>query len=149
MARVTLSGLPASDFQLIIAGGGEDATPAELLDWVSPVLRGVEGGLWLSCEVNPGGRGTLSARMRNGAMAPHLALCASIPRGQARRLRRLLPKPAPFAVVLLNDHAAQVMALLDGMAMWLNVFEADDPSIIPILDMLALWRRPEKIAAAS
>ena len=121
--------------QLIIAGGDEEIRPADLIDWVHPVLCGIPAGLWLTCEIAAAGRGCLTARIRNGAQVPHLALCCTIARRDAGPLRRLLPE-APAAVILLNDHAAQVMTLLDGLARWLNVFEAGDPTLAPIVSLL-------------
>jgi hypothetical protein len=121
--------------QLIIAGGDEDIGPADLIDWVHPVLNGIPAGLWLTCEIAETGRGCLTARIRSGADVPHLALCRTIPQREAMLLSRLLPE-APAAVILLNDHAPQVMTLLDGLARWLNVFEAGDPALAPIISML-------------
>jgi len=121
--------------QLIIAGGDDEIGPADLIDWIHPVLCGIPAGLWITCEIAPAGRGCLTLRIRNGAHVPHLSLCRTIPRRDAGPLSRLLPE-APAAVILLNDHAAQVMTLLDGLARWLNVFEAEDPALAPIISML-------------
>ena len=128
--------------QIIIAGGCEDISPAEMLGWISPLLYGIADGQWLTCEITRGARGSLTARLRTGAMAPHLTLCHGIPRRHAARLQRLRPRPAPAAVVMLNDHAAQVMTLLDGMAAWLYLFEADDPAIAAVTAMLEDCRAP-------
>ena len=123
--------------QIIIAGGDEETSPAELFEWVHPVLAGIPAGLWLTCEITAAGRGCLTARIRRGTGAPHLALCCTVPLRHARPVCRLLPVPPPTAVILLNDHAAQVMTLLDGMAAWLNVFEIGDPAVKPIMTLLA------------
>jgi hypothetical protein len=125
----------SSFLQLIIAGGDEEIGPSDLIDWVHPVLCGIPAGQWLTCEIAAAGRGCLTMRIRNGAHVPHLALCRTISRRDARPLIRLLPE-APAAVILLNDHAAQVMTLLDGLARWLNVFEAGDPALAPIISVL-------------
>ena len=129
--------------QLIIAGGDEEIGSADLIDWINPVLSGIPEGLWLTCEIVPAERGCLTARIRNGACVPHLALCCTIPKRHARPLSRLLPT-APAAVILLNDHAAQVMALLDGLASWLNVFEAEDPALQPIVSVLTAYAAPQR-----
>ena len=132
------SPLPAPSFgQVIIAGGDDEITPADLIDWVQPVLSAIPSGQWLTCEIAAAGRGCLTARIRHGARVPHLALCSTIPQRQARLLRELLPEAPPLAVILLNDHAAQAMALLDGLAAWLNVFEAADPALAPIVSLLS------------
>jgi len=123
--------------QIILAGGEEDTTPSEMIDWILPVLAGIPAGLWLTCEITTAGRGCLTARMRSGTGTPHLALCSTVPRRLAKPVCRLLPAPPPSAVILLNDHAAQVMTLLDGMAAWLNLFEADDPALRPIIRLLS------------
>jgi hypothetical protein len=129
--------------QLIIAGGDDEIGPADLIDWVYPVLCGIPAGRWLSCEIAAAEAGSLTALIRNGRHVPHLALCCTIPRRQALPLSRLLPG-APAAVILLNDHAAQVMALLDGLASWLNVFEAVDPALLPIVSVLSSYGSPQR-----
>lgn len=136
MQRSRRAVLPASLGQVIIAGSGEDISPADMLEWIAPVLCGIAQGQWLTCEISRAGRGALTTRLRSGAMAPHLSLCRTVPRRRARAIGRLLPKPGTAAVVMLNENAAQVMTLLDGMALWLNAFEADDPAIGPIIRML-------------
>lgn len=123
--------------QLIIAGGDEETSPAELIDWVYPVLCGTPGGEWLACEIAAAGRGCFTARIRSGHGAPHLALCRTVPRRLAKPVLGLLPAPPPIAVILLDEHAPQVMTLLDGMARWLNLFEAEDPCLAPIIRMLS------------
>ena len=128
--------------QMIIAGSCEDISPADMLGWITPLLSGIGDGQWLTCEIERSGRWAMTARLRTGAMAPHLTLCHSIPRLQAARLMRLKPRPAPAAVVMLNEHAAQVMTLLDGMAAWLYLFEADDPAIAAVTAMLAGCNAP-------
>jgi hypothetical protein len=129
--------LPSPTFgQVIIAGGDDEITPADLIDWVQPVLTGIPFGQWLTCELAPAGRGCLTTRIRRGAQVPHLALCSTIPRRQARLLCGLLPEAPPMAVILLNDHAGQAMALLDGLASWLNVYEADEPALAHIISLL-------------
>lgn len=128
--------------QLILAGGCEDISPADMLGWISPLLCGIGDGQWLTCEIARGGPGAMTAKLRTGAMAPHLTLCHTIPRLHATRLMRLKPRPAPAAVVMLNEHAAQVMTLLDGMAAWLYLFEADDPAIAAVTAMLADCNAP-------
>jgi hypothetical protein len=127
--------------QLIIAGGDEEIGPSDLIDWVHPVLCGIPAGLWLTCEIAEAGRGCLTARIRNGAQVKHLALCCTIPKRHAVPLCRLLPE-VPAAMILLNDHAPQVMALLDGLAGWLNLFEAGDPALAPIVSVLTDYGTP-------
>lgn len=139
---------PVPYSQLIIAGGDEEVGSADLIDWINPVLCGIPRGLWLTCEISPAGRGCLTARIRNGAYVPHLTLCRTLPRRQARPLSRLLPASSA-AVILLNDHAAQVMALLDGLALWLNVFEAEDPALAPIISVLTTHATPQRKRAPS
>ncbi len=129
--------------QLIIAGGDEEVGPSDLIDWVHPVLCGIPAGLWITCEIAAAGRGCLTVQIRNGAHVPHLALCRTIARRDAGPLSRLLPE-APAAVILLNDHAAQVMTLLDGLARWLNVFEAGDPALAPIVSILTDRLAPQR-----
>lgn len=129
--------LPPALDQLIIAGSCEDISPADMLGWITPLLSGIAEGHWLTCEIERSGRWDMTARLRTGAMAQHLTLCRNISRPHAARLLRLRPSPAPAAVVMLNAHAAQVMTLLDGMAAWLYLFEADDPAIAAVTAMLA------------
>ena len=132
-----VSPLPTpSQGQIIIAGGDDEITPADLIDWIHPLLCGIPSGLWMTCEIAAADRGCLTARIRNGAHVPHLALCSTIPRKQAAVLQQLLPEPPPLAVILVSDHAAQAMALLDGLASWLNVFEAGEPALAPIISVL-------------
>ena len=135
--------------QIIIAGGDEDVTSGELFEWVAPLLAGIPGGRWMSCQLEPGPGEELIAHLREGASGAVLSLPLGNHTAEAREILGQLPDAQSLTMIMLTDFASQAVTLLDGMAMWLNVFEADDPSIIPILDMLALWRRPEKIAAAS
>lgn len=135
LPRVSPLPTPSSS-QIIIAGGDDEITPGDLIDWIHPLLCGIPSGRWMTCEIAPADRGCLTARIRNGAKVPHLALCSTIPRKQAAALQLLMPEPPPLAVILVSDHAAQAMALLDGLASWLNVFEASEPALAPIVSLL-------------
>lgn len=143
----TCSPAPRTFNQIILAGGDDDISPADLVDWVYPVLCGIPAGRWLTCEIASANRGSLTARMRSGWRVPHLALCCTIPHKHAQPLRRLIPEAPPLLVILLDDHAAQVMTLLDGMARWLNVFEAADPALAPIVSLLNTYRGEPLTAA--
>ena len=46
-----------------------------------------------------------------------------------------------MVAIVLNDHAAQVMALLDSMARWLGAYETGDPSLWPIISLLNMSGR--------
>lgn len=131
--------------QVIVAGGSEDISAQDMLEWIAPVLEGIPDGLWLSCELVPSGGRILSVKIRSGRVARHLPLCRTIPRLKARAVLNLLPATGPAAVVLLNDHAAQIMTLLDGMASWLNLFEKTDPRLAPLLALLADCSTPERL----
>ena len=43
---------PLAFEQIIIAGGDEDVSAGDLFDWVSPLLAGIPGGRWMSCEID-------------------------------------------------------------------------------------------------
>ncbi|WP_421695263.1 hypothetical protein [Aestuariivirga sp.] len=130
------SGLRFSYSQIILAGGDGDVSAADLIDWVLPVLSSLPREMWFGCEILAASRGCLTARIRSGGRPSHLALCCTVPRGTAQKLRRILPAPPPFALILLNAHAPQVMALLDGMARWLSQFEVDDPLPAPLIALM-------------
>lgn len=123
--------------RVIIAGGSDDISAQDMIDWISPVLEGITDGLWLSAELNPSDRGQINVKLRNGRFARHLILCRLVARQRARPVLELMPAAGPTAVVMLNDHAPQVMTLLDGMASWLYIFEAEDPQLTPLMALLS------------
>ena len=43
---------PLAFDQIIIAGGDEDVTAVELFEWVAPLLAGIPGGRWMSCQID-------------------------------------------------------------------------------------------------
>lgn len=143
ISRLSVSTGPSALSQLILAGGSEDISANDMIEWIAPVLEGIAGGLWLSGEIIPSGDGLISLRFRSGQFARHLTLYRTIARPKARPVLDLLPSAQPTAVIMLNDHAPQIMTLLDGMASWLNLFDATDPRLSPLLGLLADCTTPE------
>lgn len=128
---------PALLSQMIIAGSSDDVSAQDMMGWISPILQGIPGRLWLSCVLAPSEGGVLSITLRSGWSAPYLSLHRSLPRQKARTIRQLLPDTSPAIAILVNEHAPQILTLLDGMAGWLNLFDTTDPALSPIMSLLA------------
>ena len=122
--------------QIIIAGGDEDVSSTELFDWVSPLLAGIPGGRWMSCQIEFGPGDQAFARYRDGGSGEvlNLALAAE----ETRALVSRLPRAQSLTMLLLNDFTSQAVTLLDGIARWMNIYETGEREIAPALNLLAM-----------
>lgn len=127
---------PLAFEQVIIAGGDDDVTAEELFDWVLPLLAGIPGGRWMSCQIDIGQDGRVQAHYRSGMsdMAVSITLDATAP--MMRDLLQQLPRADSVTVILLNDYSSQAVMLLDSVARWLNIYDIDEDSLAPVVRLL-------------
>ncbi|PZF75244.1 hypothetical protein DK847_19260 [Aestuariivirga litoralis] len=127
---------PLAFDQVIIAGGDEDVTAQELFDWVAPLLAGIPGGRWMSCQIDIGEDGRVLAHYRHGGspIAVSITLDAGAP--MARDLLQQLPRAESVTMILLSDYASQAVMLLDSVARWLNIYDIDEDSLSPVVRLL-------------
>lgn len=127
---------PLAFEQIVIAGGDEDVTAEELFEWVSPLLAGIPGGRWMSCQFDIGEDGEVLAHYRHGAsdMAVIISLDPQSP--LTTDLLRQLPRSQSVTMILLSDFASQVITLLDSVARWLNIYDVDEESLAPVVNLL-------------
>lgn len=124
--------------QIIIAGGDEDVTSAELFDWVSPLLAGIPGGKWMSCQLELGPEQEVLARLRQGGSDHVLNLSLDANAEATREVFSQLPGAQSFTMLLLNDFTSQAVTLLDGIARWLNIYEVREREIAPVLKLIEM-----------
>ena len=131
---------PLAFEQIIIAGGDEDVSAGDLFDWVSPLLAGLPGGRWMSCEIDVCDNGQISASYRDGSNARMVSLTLDANSPAARDVMRLLPEAVSMTVILLNDFSNQAVTLLDSIARWLSIHETDDGSLSPVLRLMGSFQ---------
>ena len=127
---------PLAFEQVIIAGGDEDVSASELFEWVSPLLAGIPGGRWMSCQLDLAEDGGVLAHYRHGES--HTEVCISLEPGAplTRELLAQLPDAQALTMILLNDFSSQAVMLLDSVARWLNIYDIDEDSLAPVLRLL-------------
>ncbi len=50
-------------------------------------------------------------------------------------MRFVPPTASALAIIMLDDSASQVLMLMDGIANWLNMFEASQAELQPIVSL--------------
>lgn len=145
-ARVTAANAPTGGLipqlaplafdQVIIAGGDDDVSAEELFDWVAPLLAGIPGGRWMSCQLDTGDDGRLVALYRNGVTRTAVSISLDVDAPAIRSLLRQLPEARSVTVILLSDVASQAVMLLDSVARWLNIYDVDEESVAPVVRLL-------------
>jgi hypothetical protein len=127
---------PLAYEQIIIAGSDEDVTAEELFDWVAPLLAGIPGGRWMSCQLDLAVPGRVTAQYRSGASdtAVCVALDAATP--MMREFLEQLPRAESVTMILLSDCSSQAVTLLDCVARWLNIYDIDEASLAPVVRLL-------------
>lgn len=127
---------PLAFEQVIIAGGDEDVSAAELFDWVAPLLAGIPGGRWMSCQFDICEDGGIQAHYRHGESRTEV--CISLEPGAplTRELLTQLPDAQSVTMILLNDFSSQAVMLLDSVARWLNIYDVDEDSLAPVVQLL-------------
>ena len=123
--------------QIIIAGGDEDVSADDLFEWVAPLLAGIPGGHWASCQLEHGPENTLYACIREGASGLVRNVALDGMAHETRALLEHLPEGPCVTMILLSDFASQAVTLLDGIARWLNIYETAEGEIAPVLHLMA------------
>ena len=121
--------------QIIIAGGDEDVSADELFEWVAPLLAGIPGGHWASCQLEHGPENVVHACIREGGTGLVLNISLDGLACDTRALLERLPE-GPSVMILLSDFASQAVTLLDVIARWLNIYETAQHEVAPVLALL-------------
>ena len=127
---------PLAFEQIIIAGGDDDVSAGDLFDWVAPLLAGIPGGRWMSCEIDICDSGEVIASYRDGCAGRMASLRLDASSPIAIALLDLLPEAASMTLILLSDFTSQALTLLDSIARWLSIHDTDDASLAPVLCLL-------------
>lgn len=127
---------PLAFDQVIIAGGDEDVSAAELFDWVSPLLAGIPGGRWMSCQLDISEDGPIEAHYRHGASDTAVSIMLDPQAPLTRDLLCQLPQAQSVTMILLSDFSSQAVMLLDSVARWLNIYDIDEDSLAPVVRLL-------------
>lgn len=127
---------PLAFEQAIIAGGDEDVSAAELFDWVAPLLAGIPGGRWMSCQIDVAEDGMVQAHYRHGACGTGVSILLDPQAPVTRELLQHLPDAQSVTVILLSDYSSQAVMLLDSVARWLNIYDIDEESLAPVVQLL-------------
>ena len=136
MTAMTCSILPGSkEEQLIIAGGDEDVSSDELLEWVSPLLAGIPQGRWATCQIDWATPTDVLARFRCGRNAGEFHFHAAWTAEEVQLIKSEVPSVDALALVVVETHSSQVITLLDSVASWLNLYEADNAAIAPFVKL--------------
>lgn len=131
---------PLAFDQIIIAGCDEDVSSTELIEWIFPLLAGIPGGRWMSCQLEFGQAGEVLAHYRQGGCDRVLSIALDPLAQETRALTSHLPGAESMTMILLNDFTSQAMALLDGIARWLNIYEVEEQKLAPVLRLLGLFQ---------
>ena len=127
---------PLAFDQIIIAGGDEDVSGDELFEWVAPLLAGIPGGRWMSCQLDITEAGAIHAHYRHGASAVSVCITLDPDGPLTRELLTLMPEAQSVTMILLSDYSSQAVMLLDSVARWLNIYDIDEDSLAPVLRLL-------------
>lgn len=137
---------PLAFDQIIIAGGDEDVSAAELFDWVAPLLAGIPGGRWMSCQFDIDENGQVEAFYRNGNSKVVVTVTMASDAPMTRALLDLLPQSQSVTMILLSDYSSQAVMLLDSVARWMNIYDVDEPCLAPVLRLLGSFQSLLKAA---
>lgn len=132
---------PLAFDQVIIAGGDEDVSAAELFDWVAPLLAGIPAGRWMSCQLDISETGLVQAHYRHGMSATEVCISLDPQAPLTRDLLCQLPDAQSVTLILLNDFSSQVVMLLDSVARWLSIYDIDEDNIAPVVQLLGGFHR--------
>ena len=132
---------PLAFDQVIIAGGDEDMSAAELFDWVAPLLAGIPAGRWMSCQLDISEAGLVRAHYRHGMSATEICITLDPQAPLTRDLLEQLPDAQSVTMILLSDFSSQAVMLLDSVARWLSIYDIDEDNIAPVVQLLGGFHR--------
>ena len=127
---------PLAFDQAIIAGSDDDVSAEELFDWVAPLLAGIPGGRWMSCQLDIAEDGKVLAHYRHGGSGTAISVTLDACQPMTHDLLRQLPEARSVTVILLSDCSSQLVTLLDSVAGWLNIYDIDEDSLGPMVRLL-------------
>lgn len=132
---------PLAFDQVIIAGGDEDVSAAELFDWVAPLLAGIPAGRWMSCQLDISEAGLVQAHYRHGMSATEVCITLDPQAPLTQELLAQLPEAQSVTMILLSDFSSQAVMLLDSVARWLSIYDIDEESLAPVVKLLGGFHR--------
>lgn len=120
----------------IVAGSDDDVTVGEMLDYIRPVLNGMNESKWVTCcfEITHDGIVSVNAATASGFSAQ--ALYGFTHDVELQRFRDDFPIETGLVVVLVAQYAPQLYQLLDGISGWLTILDAQHPSFQPFAEIL-------------
>jgi len=127
---------PLAFEQIIIAGGDEDVTARELFEWVLPLLSGIPGGRWMSCQLEFASDGMVLAQYRNGGSDTVLSVTFDAGAEATRTITDHLPAAESMTMILLSEFSSQAVTLLDGIARWLNIYDIEERKVASVVRLL-------------
>lgn len=127
---------PLAFEQIIIAGGDDDVSAREMFEWVSPLLAGIPGGRWMSCQLEFGADGFVNANYRMGSSDVVVSVTIDSGAEATRTLLERLPGASSMTMILLSDFSSQAVTLLDGVARWLSIYDIDEEVLTPVMRLL-------------
>ena len=127
---------PLAFEQVIIAGSDDEVSAEELFEWVAPLLSGIPGGRWMSCQLDIRDDGQVLALYRHGGSGNAIRVMLEAGEPMTRDLLRQLPAAQSVTVILLSDFSSQVVTLLDSVARWLNLYDIDEDGLGPVVRLL-------------
>ncbi len=131
---------PLAFEQVIIAGSDDDVSAEDLFEWVSPLLSGIPGGRWMSCQLDIRDDGQVLALYRHGGSGNAIRVTLEADEPMTRDLLRQLPAAQSVTVILLSDFSSQVVTLLDSVARWLNLYDIDEDGLGPVVRLLGCFQ---------
>lgn len=137
---------PLAFEQIIIAGGDDDVSADDIFEWVAPLLAGIPGGRWMSCQLEFGSDGEVLAHYREGSSRTALSLTLDASEPATRELIRQLPEAQSMTMILLSDFTSQAVTLLDGIARWLSIHDLDDHKLTSVVRLLGGFQSVMKTA---
>lgn len=114
---------PHAAASLIIASGGQDVPPDEVIGWIAPLLRGLPEGSWFLFTLVLTPQGLARASCIGPDLQPAAEIVTRWPADDHARFTALVPGGTPLTIVLLEEGHSQLFALLDVVSDWLCRFE--------------------------
>lgn len=143
-SRAVFSGDPQDVEQYIIAGGDEDMTANQMLEWIMPMLHGMPGHRWATCELEFEGE-EFFARYRNSHSRVRYNYFDNWTKDELALCRLLLPASTALAIIAIGSYSSQVFTLIDSVASWLGMFDPGRPEMRPIRRLMLTFEDMARI----
>ncbi len=124
---------------LIIASGGQDVPPEEVIAWIAPLLRGLPADSWFLLTLMLNSQGVARASCIGDDFRPAAEIVTQWPSSDQARFRALVPAGEHLTVVLLEDGHSQLFALLDVVSDWLCRLEPGHCDVQSLFRMIGAF----------